>query len=103
MEHSIAYRTILLRRRDITGKCDICSNLLYVACHLPGDGRRDVTIMDKRILLKVLECEIERTTGCTDPGAVCLAVRRATKELGIQPEKIVVTVSPNIYKNGINV
>lgn len=59
--------------------------------------------MEKRILLKVLNSEIERTTGCTDPGAVCLAVRTATEELGAQPEKIVVTVSPNIYKNGINV
>ncbi|WP_148266576.1 L-cysteine desulfidase family protein [Methanocella arvoryzae] len=59
--------------------------------------------MDKRILLRALESEIERTTGCTDPGAVCLAVRAAAIELGVDPEKIVVTVSPNIYKNGINV
>ena len=28
---------------------------------------------------------------------------QATVELGRRPEKIIVTVSPNIYKNGINV
>ena len=59
--------------------------------------------MEKTLLLKALKSEIELTTGCTDPGAVCLAVRRAARELGCTPERVIVTVSPNIYKNGINV
>lgn len=69
----------------------------------PGGGRREMAIMDKKILLAVLRSEIERTTGCTDPGAVCLAVRTAARALGERPDTVAVTVSPNIYKNGINV
>ena len=59
--------------------------------------------MDKESLLRVLREEIERSTGCTDPGAVCLAVSRAAKELGQRPEKVLVTVSPDVYKNGVSV
>jgi len=59
--------------------------------------------MDKELLIRVLREEMERSTGCTDPGAVCLAVSRAAKELGRRPEKVLVTVSPNVYKNGVSV
>ncbi len=59
--------------------------------------------MDRTVLLKVLRNEIERSVGCTDPGAVCLAVHKATCALGQKPSQVTVTVSPNIYKNGISV
>lgn len=59
--------------------------------------------MDQTTLLTVLKSEIERSTGCTDPGSVALAVARATRELGTLPEQISVTVSPNVFKNGISV
>ncbi len=59
--------------------------------------------MKKEIVLKALKSEIERSIGCTDPGAVCLAVYRATQALGRKPERVAVTVSSNVYKNGINV
>jgi hypothetical protein len=64
---------------------------------------RKVIGMDRNILLKVLRDEIERSVGCTDPGAVCLAVYEATRALGQKPSQVTVTVSPNIYKNGISV
>jgi L-cysteine desulfidase len=59
--------------------------------------------VEKEILLNVLKSEIERSVGCTDPGAVCLAVHKATSVLGQKPSQVTVTVSPNIYKNGISV
>lgn len=59
--------------------------------------------MDKSLLINVIKREIEKTTGCTDPGGVCLAVSRAYRELGKPAEKIKVTVSANIYKNGASV
>jgi L-cysteine desulfidase len=59
--------------------------------------------VEKELLIRVLESEIERTTGCTDPVTVSLAVSRAARELGKTPESVVVTVSPNIYKNAIDV
>ena len=57
--------------------------------------------MDKTLLINVLKSEIDRSVGCTDPGAVCLAVRHAAIALGQRPERITVTVSPNVYKNGM--
>ena len=59
--------------------------------------------MDKALLIKVLKKEIEKSTGCTDPGAVALAVAKATAVLGEKPDQIRVSVSPNVYKNGISV
>ena len=59
--------------------------------------------MDKALLIEVLKKEIEKSTGCTDPGAVALAVAKATAVLGEEPAQIKVTVSPNVYKNGISV
>jgi L-cysteine desulfidase len=64
---------------------------------------RSVTGVDRELLLDVLKSEIDRSVGCTDPGAVCLAVHEATRALGARPGRIRVTVSQNIYKNGINV
>jgi len=59
--------------------------------------------VNKNQLLQAVKCEMARSTGCTDPGAVCLAVSRAVRELGTQPEQIRVTVSANVYKNGVSV
>lgn len=59
--------------------------------------------MNKKQLIAVLKHEIQRSTGCTDPGSVCLAVSRATRELGKLPDQIKVIVSPNIFKNGVSV
>jgi L-cysteine desulfidase len=59
--------------------------------------------MEKTVLIEVLKREIEKSIGCTDPGAICLAVSRAVSELKRTPEKITVTVSPNVYKNAVAV
>ena len=53
--------------------------------------------------LDVLHSEIEASTGCTDPGSISLAVANAVTALGREPQKILVTVSPNIYKNAVSV
>ena len=49
--------------------------------------------------------EVKPALGCTDPGAVALAVARACKELPDKDEvaSIRVTVSGSIYKNGMAV
>lgn len=57
----------------------------------------------QRLILEVIENEIDRATGCTDPGAVALAASRAIHELKGTPERAVIEVSRNIYKNGVNV
>ena len=59
--------------------------------------------MDKHLLLNIIKSELERSTGCTDPGSVALAAARATRELGVMPKKIEVSVSPNVFKNGVSV
>lgn len=59
--------------------------------------------MKEQELLRVLAAEIECSTGCTDPGSVCLATAAATRALGCEPQRIQVLVSPNIFKNGVSV
>ncbi len=51
-----------------------------------------------------LKIEVKPALGCTEPGAVALGVARAVEALeGQEPEKIEVTVSDSIYKNGMYV
>ncbi len=59
--------------------------------------------MDSALLLNVIKKETEKSTGCTDPGSVCLAVARAVHELKGGYDAISVTVSANVFKNGISV
>jgi len=57
----------------------------------------------KNCIISVLQSEIEKSTGCTDPGSVTLAASRARRELGCKAEQIRVSVSHNVYKNGVSV
>ncbi|WP_286847864.1 MULTISPECIES: serine dehydratase subunit alpha family protein [Aminobacterium] len=51
-----------------------------------------------------LRSEVTPALGCTEPGAVALAVARARQEIGDESVRFVeVTVSGSIYKNGIAV
>jgi L-cysteine desulfidase len=59
--------------------------------------------MQSQIIIDILHREIKKSTGCTDPGAVALAVARATRNLGSIPEVVEVRVSPNVFKNGVSV
>ena len=52
-------------------------------------------------LKEFLRSEVVPALGCTEPGAVALAVARARKEANFEEvKKIEVVVSANIYKNG---
>lgn len=44
-------------------------------------------MIDKQKLLDILTSEIESSTGCIDPGSVCLAMAVAAHTLGRRPEK----------------
>lgn len=54
-------------------------------------------------LSEFLASEVKPALGCTEPGAVALAVAKAREQLGCFPEKLDVEVSDSIYKNGIAV
>ena len=51
----------------------------------------------------LLHREVIPAIGCTEPIAVSLCVAKACETLGSLPQKIVVTLSPNIYKNAMGV
>ncbi len=51
----------------------------------------------------LMEREVVPAIGCTEPVAVALCVARACEKLGRTPEKIVVTLSPNVLKNAMGV
>ncbi len=50
-----------------------------------------------------LKCEVKPALGCTEPGAVALAVARAKEELPEAVESVAVIVSDSVYKNGVDV
>lgn len=54
-------------------------------------------------LVAILKDEIRRATGCTEVASAALAAARAVEALGRPAEHIHLSVSPNVYKNGIHV
>ncbi len=54
-------------------------------------------------LIDILRAEVKPALGCTEPGAVALAVARAREILDDSLENCDIYVSPNIYKNGMSV
>jgi len=54
-------------------------------------------------LIDILRAEVKPALGCTEPGAVALAVARAREILDDSLESCDIYVSPNIYKNGMSV
>jgi L-cysteine desulfidase len=54
-------------------------------------------------LIDLLQDEIGPAMGCTELGAAALAAAKAAEVLGTAPERLTLTVSPNVYKNGVNV
>lgn len=57
----------------------------------------------KKMIIELLKREVKPALGCTEPVAVALAAATAKSQVGGNIEKIVVKVSPNIYKNGMAV
>lgn len=50
-----------------------------------------------------LQGEVKPALGCTEPGAVALAVSTAAARLGGPPDSVHLRMSANIYKNGVGV
>lgn len=60
----------------------------------------------KDALLELIKKEVRPAMGCTEPIAVALAVAKASetvRQAGETVEKIVVSVDPNVFKNGLGV
>ena len=54
-------------------------------------------------IVEILHREVVPALGCTEPAAVALASANARKAVGGKPGEISVSVSSNIYKNGVAV
>ena len=59
--------------------------------------------MTNQELLQLLRCEVIPAIGCTEPIAVALCTARAKELLGAEPDKIIVYLSKNVYKNALAV
>ena len=57
----------------------------------------------KDVLIQLLKSEVKPALGCTEPGAVALAVAKAREVLGHECRECSIEVSANIYKNGMGV
>lgn len=53
--------------------------------------------------LDLLKSEVVPSLGCTEPIAVALAVARAREALGMQPLRVELLLSGNVFKNGMGV
>lgn len=62
-----------------------------------------ITAQDEKMLIEILKDQVKPALGCTEPGAVGLAVARAKELLGAAIEKMDITVDKNMLKNGLNV
>lgn len=51
----------------------------------------------------ILQQEVVLATGCTEPGAVALCVAKAVETLGVEPEKVSLRLSKNVFKNAMGV
>lgn len=54
-------------------------------------------------LVRILREQVRPAMGCTEPVAVAWTVARAREELGLPVERAEITVSLNVYKNGMGV
>ncbi len=54
-------------------------------------------------ILQLLRCEVIPAIGCTEPIAVALCTARAKELLGVEPDKITIYLSKNVYKNALAV
>lgn len=54
-------------------------------------------------IVALIRREVIPAIGCTEPIAVALCVAKACEALGKRPERIEVTLSPNVYKNAMGV
>ena len=62
--------------------------------------------MDKEFreqIKDILQHEVLLATGCTEPGAVALCVSKACELLDGEPERIVLKLSKNVFKNAMGV
>lgn len=57
----------------------------------------------KRNILYILQNEVKPAVGCTEPVAIALAAAAAASVLASHVDRIDVFLSPNVYKNGMNV
>jgi len=69
----------------------------------PGSISRGGESVDSERLLRIIRGELVETTGCTDPGAIVLAVAVAAQALGRTPGDVEVVLSPEVYKNAVSV
>ncbi|MDZ4132614.1 MAG: serine dehydratase subunit alpha family protein, partial [Dethiobacteria bacterium] len=63
---------------------------------MPYDICHDAIIM-------LLRSQVTPALGCTEPIAVALAAAKAREELGRIPDSVMISVSPNIFKNSLGV
>lgn len=57
----------------------------------------------QNILIEILKDQVKPALGCTEPGAVALAVARSKEILGSDIKNIKISVNSNILKNGLGV
>lgn len=62
-----------------------------------------MTEEERKQIIALVQREVVPAVGCTEPMAVALCVAKATEVLGVRPNIIDVSLSPNVLKNSMGV
>ena len=62
-----------------------------------------MTAQEHDKIIDLIKREVVLSIGCTEPMAVSLCVAKACETLGVEPQKIAVGLSANIFKNAMGV
>lgn len=73
-------------------------NEISTVC-LSAEDRRVMQKVTEKCLIYILEAELVKALGCTEPIAIAYASATAKRYLGSIPEKIIISCSGNIMKN----
>ncbi len=60
-------------------------------------------MQDYNLAIEILKNQVTPALGCTEPGAVALAVAKAKELLGEPPTQVAIQVDKNVLKNGMDV
>jgi len=81
----------------------VCMKMANETTEQSNKKSSKIAMMNQPLIIKILKDQVAPALGCTEPGAVALAVARAKELLNEKIKEVRIVVDKNILKNGLNV
>lgn len=82
---------------------EVCMKMANETTEKASKKTPKITMLNQPLIIKILKDQVAPALGCTEPGAVALAVARAKELLNEKVKEVKIVVDKNILKNGLNV